>query len=262
MRIIFFGDIVGRPGRQAVKKILPKWKKEYKPDLIIANGENIAHGRGITEKSLKEIMDAGIEFITLGDHTFDQNKTSDLLTDKKLPLIRPANMPKKTPGFGFKTIQIRTKKALIINLIGNSFMKEEYDNPFLKVDQILEDEKENTDIILVDFHAETTAEKVCLGWHLDGKVTAVLGTHTHIPTADERILPLGTAYISDIGMVGLKDSSLGADKDIAVKRFLTGRHISLKIPREGNVEANAVLIKTNKHNLAKDIKRIKETVAI
>jgi len=260
MKIIFFGDIVGKPGRYAIKKILPKWKKKYQPDLIIANGENMAHGRGMTEKCVEEILDAGINFITSGDHILDQEKTSALLTNKEIPLIRPANMNSKIPGDGYRIIQIRTKKVLIINLIGQSFMKVEYNNPFVEINKILEDQEENADIILIDFHAETTAEKVCMGWHLDGKTTAVLGTHTHITTADERILPKGTAYISDIGMVGIKDSSLGADKEIAVKRFLTERHISLKIPKQGLVEINAVLIETDKYNLGKNIKRLRETI--
>ena len=261
MKILFFGDIVGRPGRYAIKKILPKWKKKYQPDLIIANGENMAHGRGMTEKCLKEILDAGIDFVTSGDHILNQENTDALLTNKENPLIRPANMLKNTPGYGYKIIQIRTKRILIINLIGQSFMKEEYNNPFVEIDKILEDEREKADIIIVDWHAETTAEKICMGWHLDGRVTAVLGTHTHIPTADTRVLPKGTAYVSDVGMVGLQNSSLGADKEIAVKRFLTGRHISLKIPKQGSVEINAILFETNKYNLAKKIERLKEIVA-
>ena len=267
MKILFFGDIVGKPGRYAIKKILPKWKKKYQPDLIIANGENMAHGRGMTERCLKEILDAGIDFVTSGDHILNQEKTDDLLTNKEIPLIRPANMSLNTPGDGYKIIQVRTKKILIINLIGQSFMKEEYNNPFVEIDKILENEKEEADIIIIDWHAETTAEKVCMGWHLDGRVTALLGTHTHIPTADTRILPKGTAYVSDIGMVGLQNSSLGANKDIAVKRFLTGRHISLTIPKEGHVEINAILFETNKTtppsgvNLAKKIERLQEIVA-
>ena len=261
MKIIFFGDIVGSPGRYAIKKIVPKWKKKHQPDLIIANGENMAHGRGLTKKCLKEILDAGIEFVTSGDHILNQEKTSDLLMNKDIPLIRPANMLTNTPGDGYRIIQIRTKKILIVNLIGQSFMKEEYNNPFIEIDKILEDEKEEVDIIIVDWHAETTAEKVCMGWHLDGRVTAVLGTHTHTPTADARVLPKGTAFISDVGMVGVQDSSIGADKDIAVKRFLTERHISLRIPKEGAVEINAVLVETDKYNLAKKIERLQEIVA-
>jgi len=261
MKILFFGDIVGKPGRYAIKKILPKWKKKYQPDLIIANGENMAHGRGMTEKCLKEILDAGIDFVTSGDHILDQENTNVLLTNKEIPLIRPANMLKNTPGDGYRIIQVRTKKILIINLIGQSFMKEEYDNPFIEINKILENEEDEADIIIIDWHAETTAEKVCMGWHVDGRVTALLGTHTHTPTADTRILPKGTAFVSDVGMVGIQNSSLGADKDIAVKRFLTGRHISLRIPKEGAVEINAILFETNKYNLAKKIERLKEIVA-
>ena len=250
---------MGKPGRYAITKILPKWKKKYQPDLIIANGENLAHGKGVTEKCLKEILNAGIDFVTSGDHILNQKNTSALLTNKEIPLIRPANMLSNTPGDGYRMIQVRTKKILIVNLIGQSFMKEEYNNPFVEIDKILEDEE--ADLIIVDWHAETTAEKACMGWHLDGRVTAVLGTHTHTPTADVRVLPGGTAHVSDVGMVGIQDSSLGADKDIAVKRFLTERHISLRIPKEGAVEVNAVLVETDKHNLAKKIKRLQEIVA-
>lgn len=261
MKILFFGDIVGNPGRYAIKKIIPKWKKKYQPDLIIANGENMAHGRGLTEKCLKEILDAGVDFVTSGDHILNQEKTSDLLTNKEVPLIRPANMFPNTPGDGHRIIQIRTKKIMIVNLIGQSFMKEKYDNPFVEINKILEDESGEANIIIVDWHSETTAEKVCMGWHLDGRVTAVLGTHTHVPTADARILPKDTAYISDVGMVGIQDSSLGSDKDIALKRFLTERHISLKIPKQGPVEVNAVLVETNKYDLAKKIEKLQEIVA-
>jgi len=252
---------MGKPGRYAIKKIIPKWKKKYQPDLIIANGENLAHGKGMTEKCLKEILDAGIDFVTSGDHILNQESTDALLTNKEIPLIRPANMLKNTPGDGYRIIQVRTKKILIINLIGQSFMKEEYDNPFIEINKILENEEDEADIIIIDWHAETTAEKVCMGWHVDGRVTALLGTHTHTPTADTRILPKGTAFVSDVGMVGIQDSSLGADKNIAVKRFLTGRHISLRIPKEGAVEINAILFETNKYNLAKKIERLKEIVA-
>jgi len=261
MKNSIFWGYHGQTGTLCNKKILPKWKKKYQPDLIIANGENLAHGKGLTEKCLKEILDAGIDFVTSGDHILNQKNTDTLLTNKEIPLIRPANMLSNTPGDGYRIIQVRTKKILIVNLIGQSFMKEKYDNPFVEIDKILEEESEEVDIIIVDWHAETTAEKVCMGWHLDGRVTAVLGTHTHIPTADERILPKGTAHISDVGMVGVQNSSLGANKEIAVKRFLTGRHISLTIPKEGPVEVNAVLIETGKYNLAKKIKRLREIVA-
>lgn len=260
MKILFFGDIVGQPGRQAIRKILPQWQKKYQPDLVIANGENSAHGAGITEKSLNELLESGIDLVTLGDHTWNQKGTAILLENKEIPLIRPANFPPELPGQGYRLIELRTKKILVINLIGRVFMHQDYDCPFRKADEILEEKAEEADIIIVDWHAEATSEKVCLGWYLDGRVSAVLGTHTHIPTADARILPQGTAYISDIGMVGVKDSSLGMDKEIAIKRFITQMNQKLEVA-QGPVEVNAVLLETDGQNKAKKIELIKQIVA-
>jgi len=262
MKILFFGDIVGKPGREAIKKILPKWKKKYQPDIIIANGENLAHGKGITEKSLNEVLTVGIDLITSGDHIWDQKSVIELLEDKKIPLIRPANFPPETPGQGYRFIELRTKKILVINLIGRVFMREQYDDPFRTADEILEQEAENADVVIVDWHAEATSEKVCLGWYLDGRVSAVLGTHTHIPTADARILPQGTAYISDVGMVGVRDSSLGVDKKIAIKKFLTQMHLRLEMAEGGPVEVNAILLKIDKKGKADKIEKLQEIVDI
>lgn len=261
MRILFFGDIVGRLGRQAIKKILPQWQKKYQPDLVLANGENLAHGMGITEKTLKEVLEAGIDLVTSGDHTWDQKETNALLEDKEIPLIRPANFPPGNPGQGYRLMEIRTKKILMINLIGRVFMRQQYDCPFRKADEILEETGEEAEIIIVDWHAEATSEKVCLGWHLDGRVSAVLGTHTHISTADARILPQGTAYISDVGMVGVQDSSLGADKKLAIESFL--KQIPFKLETaEGPVEVNAVLVETGKQGRAEKIEKLQEIVAL
>jgi len=260
MKILFFGDIVGQPGRQAIKKILPQWQKKYQPDLVVANGENLAHGSGVTEKSLKEILEAGVDLVTLGDHTWDQKGTVDLLNNEQLPLIRPANFPPGLPGQGYRSVEVRTKKALVINLIGQVSMHEDYDCPFRKADEILEEKSEEADIIIVDWHAEATSEKVCLGWYLDGRVSAVLGTHTHVSTADARILPQGTAYISDVGMVGVRDSSLGRDKETAIKRFLTQMNQRLEVA-QGPVEVNAVLVEANQPNRAKKIKPLREIVS-
>lgn len=259
MKIIFFGDIVGQPGRQAIKKILPLWQKKYQPDLVIANGENASHGLGITEKSLKELLESGIDLVTLGDHTWDQKETATFLENQEMPIIRPANFPPGLPGQGYRLVEIRTKKILVINLIGRVFMRKEYDCPFRKADQILEDEAEQADIIIVDWHAEATSEKICLGWYLDGRVSAVLGTHTHIPTADARILPQGTAYISDVGMVGPIDSSLGAVKELAIEDFLKQTGLKYEVA-SGPVGINAVLIETDQTGKAKKIERLEEIV--
>ena len=262
MKIIFFGDIVGQPGRQALKKIIPQWQKKYQPDLILANGDNLAHGKGITERSLQEVLRTGVDLITSGDHIWSKKEQAfSLLEKKKIPLIRPANMSADLPGQGYQIIELRTKKILVINLIGQTFMKEEYDNPFKKADQILDEQEGEADIIIVDWHAEATSEKICLGWYLDGRVSAVLGTHTHIPTADEQILPQGTAYISDIGMVGPKNSSLGADKELSIKHFLDKTPFKYKVAA-GPVEVNAVLIETDKNNRGKKIARLRKIIEL
>jgi metallophosphoesterase (TIGR00282 family) len=259
MRILFFGDIVGRPGREALKEILPKWKKEYQPDLVVANGENLAHGKGITEKSLQEILELGVDLVTSGDHIWDQKGVAVLLEDKEIPILRPANFPECVPGQGCRVVEVRTKKILVINLIGRVFMHEQYDDPFRKADQILEEVGEEINGIIVDWHAEATSEKVCLGWYLDGRVSAVLGTHTHIPTADARILPKGTAYISDVGMVGVRDSSLGMDKEMAIKRFLTQMNQKLEVAK-GSVEVNAVILELDNQGQAKKIEKLQKIV--
>ncbi len=260
MKILFFGDIVGRPGREALEKIIPKWKEKYQPDLIIANGENSAHGKGITEKGVKQILNSGIDLITLGDHTWSQANTRSLLENYRQQVIRPANFPPHLPGAGYSIIQVRTKKILVINLIGRVFMKLSHDNPIRIIDQILKEQENEFDLSLVDFHAETTAEKACLGWYLDGRVSALIGTHTHVPTADEKILPQGTAFITDAGMNGLHNSSLGTDKEKAIQAMIDETAFKLEISESGPVEVNAILLKFNSKNKAEKIKRIQEII--
>lgn len=261
MKILFFGDIVGAPGREAIKKILPQWKKKYQPDLVIANGENMAHGSGITKNALKEVLDNGVDIVTSGDHIWSQKEVFTILENKEIPLIKPANLPAGTPGKGYRIIEIRTKKILVVNLIGRVFMRYQYDDPFRTIDQILDEHGEKVNAVIVDFHAEATAEKVCLGWYLDGRVSAVLGTHTHIPTADSRVLPKGTAYITDVGMVGPQNSSLGANKDVAIKCILNQTPFDLKIA-DGPVEVNAVLIKIDSKGKSEKIEKLQKIVAL
>jgi len=271
MRILFFGDIVGRPGREALKKILPELKKELAPDLILANGENISHGQGLTKKAVREILDAGADFLTGGDHSFALKEGADLLEDKKWPVLRPFNWPDSQPGRGFEILPVGARRVLLINLIGRVFMlKHHFDDPFAKIKDLLTDYSlrgqeeggEVVDAIILDFHAEATSEKAALAWFLDGKVSAILGTHTHVPTADEKILPGGSAFISDIGMTGPTDSILGMDKDTVIKRFLTQRLWKMEAA-EGPVEVNAVLITLDERTgLAQNIERIRKIVAI
>lgn len=269
MKILFFGDIVGKPGRLAIKKVLPQLKERYEPDLVMANGENLAHGKGISPDSLKEIIEAGVDWLTLGNHAFTKKGAIEILEDKKWPVLRPANWTPKIPGRGYEVINLRSKKILLINLVGRVFMQQEFDNPFVCVDGILEDyslkkeeSKEQVSAIILDWHAEATSEKMVMGWYLDSKVSAVLGTHTHIGTDDARILPGGTAYVSDIGMVGPQNSVLGVNKDIILKRFLTQLPYQMEVA-QGPVLVEAVLLTIDEGTgLAQNIEKIKNIVEI
>jgi len=271
MKILFFGDIVGQPGRQALKKILPELKQELKPDLVLANGENVAHGQGLTEKAIKEVLDCGIDFLTSGDHTFALGGSEQILADKKIPILRPLNWPGNAAGRGYEIITVGTRRALLVNLIGRVFMKHDFDDPFQKLKELLEDYSlkgkeqgsEAMDAIILDFHAEATSEKAALAWFLDGRVSAVLGTHTHVPTADERILPGGTAFLSDLGMVGPQESVLGANKETVIKRFLTQRLFKLETASGSQVEIGGAVIEINDQTgLAISINRIRKIVAL
>lgn len=258
MKILFIGDIIGKIGRKAIAKILPKLKKEQKTDLVIANAENSAHGSGITENIIKELQEAGIDWMTTGDHAFAREKQSDVYN--KYPIIRPANFSEGVPGQGYAVITVGKKTILLINLIGRVYMKMDYDCPFRKLNEILANpalSEKKLSAIIVDVHAETTSEKVALGHFADGRVTAVLGTHTHIMTADHKITDQGMAYITDVGMVGAADSCIGVDKENIIKTFLTQIKYSHVIPEKGEAIFNAVLITVNpKTAKAKSIKPI------
>lgn len=217
MRILFLGDIVGKPGRNAVASCLPSLIESYNPDFVIANGENSAAGVGITPEIADELFGRGIDAITLGNHAFNRREIIPKLeTDARV--LRPANFPDGTPGRGHSVLEKGGKYLGLINLCGRVFMSE-YDDPFRRAITIISEL--GTAVTLIDFHAEATSEKMAFAWHLDGKVSGVLGTHTHVQTADERILPGGTAYISDVGMCGPMDSIIGMDRDVILRRFLT-----------------------------------------
>jgi metallophosphoesterase (TIGR00282 family) len=219
LKILFIGDIIGKLGRKLTKDFLPQLKEEYSPDVIIANGENSAHGYGITEKVYKELLEMGIEAITMGNHVWDKKELKKNID--KLPLvIRPANYPPGAPGKDHLIINKSGAKIAIVNLVGRTFMQC-MDCPFQAIEKLLSEIEKETNIIIVDMHAEATSEKCAMGWYLDGKVSAVIGTHTHVMTADERILPQGTAFICDVGMVGAYDSIIGMDKEQILKRFTT-----------------------------------------
>lgn len=217
MIILVIGDVVGPPGCEHVKKLLPGLKAEYKADMIIANGENSADGNGITPQSAKLLFDAGIDVLTSGNHVLKRRQIYETL-DKNNGLIRPANYHKTAPGAGYFVFDHPRFRVCVINLQGLVYMQS-IENPFDCVDELLK--TVDTPNIIVDFHAEATAEKLCLAYHLDGKVSAVLGTHTHVPTADARVLTGGTAYITDLGMCGGYNSVLGVKAGLAVERMRT-----------------------------------------
>lgn len=264
IKILFIGDMVGKISRKAVQKIVPEIQKKYKPDLVIANVENVAHGSGITEKIFKELKEYGIQFMTLGDHAFDRQETKELLQREKGFIIRPANYPPHMPGYGEAIIEIGSKKILVINLLGRVFMKMDYDCPFRAIDEIIRKHKdEKFSAIIVDLHAEATSEKRAFGWYVDGRVSAVLGTHTHVPTCDQEILPKGTAYISDAGMVGAKNSVIGVRKEAVISTFLNQVKTLFEPVDEGICAFNSVLIEIDPETAkAKSIIRIDKEIEI
>lgn len=223
MKILFLGDVSWQLGREIIAKALPDLRKQYQPDAVIANVENAAHGSGIEMRQYEFFLEQGIDCMTSGDHIFDKSKVDEIFSLSDCRLIRPANYPAKADviGQGFKIIESKAGKIGIINLQGRVFMPEGMDNPFWVVQELLEKPELKNIPVIVDFHAEATSEKVAMGWMLDGKVAAVVGTHTHVQTNDARILPKGTAYISDVGMCGPQDGVLGVNKNIIINRFLS-----------------------------------------
>ena len=219
MNILAIGDLVGDIGLNKLVEEIEKIKKEYEIDFIIANGENVAEGMGITKKAFERIIKCGVNVVTMGNHTWGKKEIFTFIDNPKL--IRPANYPSGVPGKGYGVYECKGKKIAVINLIGRTEIGVLSENPFIKANKILQEIGENADIIIVDFHAEATAEKIAMAYHLDGKVTAIFGTHTHVQTADEKILEKGTAYITDIGMTGPKKSVIGMDIDASLKRFIT-----------------------------------------
>jgi len=258
MKILFIGDIVGRPGRETIKNLLPEIIEEHHPDAIIANGENMTHGRGISKETVEEMQRAGIMFFTSGNHIFANKIAIPKLNDRKFPVIRPANFPPGNPGRGYQIIETgKFQKILVVNLMGRVFMKQNYDCPFRAINKILQETiGENLSAIIVDIHAEATSEKVALGHYLDGKVSAVIGTHTHIPTADPTILEGGTAYITDAGMVGVTDSVIGVKKEPIINGFLTQMPFKYEIADGPSVLAGVLIEIDESTKKATDIKQI------
>ena len=251
MRILMVGDVIGRPGRRAARALLPGLRQEYAIDLVIANGENAAGGLGLTTETAEELFESDIDVITTGNHVWSQRELIPAL-DSNPAILRPLNYPPGVPGHGY----LITGKALVVNLLGRTFIGN-FDCPFRAMDQLLEELADNRPpVIIVDFHGEATSEKVAMGWHLDGRVSAVLGTHTHVGTVDARLLHKGTAYITDVGMTGPLDSVIGDDTDAVLIRFLTQLPHRISVGK-GSVILNSVLVETEETTgRAKHISRI------
>lgn len=255
MKILFIGDVVGSPGRKMVEQYLPKLKEKYRPTVTVINGENAAAGKGITEKIYKDFLTWGAQVITLGNHTWNKKEIFDFIDDAKY-LIRPANFPDNNPGKGIVYLNINGTEVAVISIQGRTFMQQ-IEDPFLMIDQLINEAKKRTNIIFIDFHAEATSEKQALAWYVDGRASAVIGTHTHTQTADERILPEGTAYLTDVGMTGPYDGILGVDKEAVIKRFLTNLPVRFEVFEKGNTQLNACIISIDKDTgKATNIERI------
>lgn len=241
LNVLVIGDIVGRPGRRSCRMLIPILKREFDIGFVIANGENAAHGSGLTKKITQELFDSGIDIITSGDHIFKNKDIVDYLTTSER-ILRPLNYHASAPGKGFTIFPNEAEHQIaVINVLGQVFMEGTHDNPFTRINDVLDTIRQETSIIFVDVHAEATSEKIAMGWYLDGRVTAVVGTHTHVQTADECILPKGTAYITDLGMTAAHKSVIGREIEPVLKRFLTTEATPFSIAEE-DIRLSGVVI--------------------
>jgi hypothetical protein len=254
VKILFIADIIGEPGRKTVNKILNELKKKENIEFTIANAENAAGGFGLTKNVAEEIINSGVEVLTLGNHVWDRKEIKDIIDDQRI--LRPANYPPFTPGKGYNFYFSNQKTEIsVVNLMGRVYMPD-LDCPFRCMDTLIPEIKKETNLIIVDFHAEITSEKQALGWYLDGKVSAVIGTHTHVQTADERILPEGTAYITDCGMTGPRDSVIGIKKEIILKKYLTQIPLRFEVAAKDLIFSAVIIDLDEKSGKATNIKRL------
>lgn len=243
MRILFVGDIYGDAGLDMLSQYLPDIKSEYRPNIIIVNAENAAQGRGITEKIYKRLMTEGVHMVTMGNWTWGNKELLNFIDDANI--VRPFNY-RSAPGAGYKIINFNGQTLLVINALGRTFMNANLDDPFTGIETIIKENK--ADYSFIDFHAEATSEKVALGHYLDGLASIVVGTHTHVPTADNRVLPKGTVYMTDVGMTGPLEGIIGVDRDIVINRFLNGFSTPNKVAK-GPKQLNAVIIDLNQKTI-------------
>lgn len=255
MKVLFIGDIVGNIGLDAVETYLPRLKRKYNVDVVIANGENAAAGRGITKRIYQDLLMMGVDVITMGNHTWDQKEIFDFIDDAEF-LIRPANFSDEAPGKGMVSVTKNNETISVINLHGRTFLPPHGD-PFAKAEELVNQAKKISPLVFVDFHAETTSEKIALGWYLDGKASVVVGTHTHVQTADARIFPGGTAFISDVGMTGPYDEVLGMKKEDVIYRFRTNMPTRFEVPKQGREVLSGFYVELDqKSGKAKNFERV------
>jgi 2',3'-cyclic-nucleotide 2'-phosphodiesterase len=253
VKLLFVGDVVGGIGRRTLASLLPGLRDEHQPDFVVVNGENAAGGVGITEKTARELLELGADAITLGNHAYRHRDVYDYL-DREERIVRPANYPRGSPGRGHTVVERDGVRLGVVNLSGMVFIQATR-SPFSEVDGLLAELRGVTDAVLVDMHAEATSEKVAMGWHVDGRATACLGTHTHVPTADARVLPGGTAYVTDVGMTGPRGGVIGVKREQALERFLTLTNVRFETSNE-DPWLNAVLIEADGEGRATSIEQL------
>jgi 2',3'-cyclic-nucleotide 2'-phosphodiesterase len=253
VKLLFVGDVVAGIGRRALAAVLPALREEHQPDFVVVNGENAAGGVGITAKTAQEILGLGVDAITLGNHAYRHRDVYAYLDDESR-IVRPANFPKGSPGRGHTVVESNGTRLGVVNLSGQLYL-EAVRSPFSEADAILAELRDSTDAVLIDMHAEATSEKVALGWHLDGRVLAVVGTHTHIPTADARVLPGGTAYVTDVGMTGPRGGVIGVKKELAIQRFLTLTQVRFETSQD-DPWLNGVLVEAGPDGKATSIRQL------
>jgi metallophosphoesterase (TIGR00282 family) len=239
VKLLFVGDVVGGIGRRTLAALLPGLRERHRPDFVVVNGENAAGGVGITRKTARELLELGADAITLGNHAYRHREVYEFL-DQEPRIVRPANYPKGSPGRGHAVVEAGGQRLGVVNLSGQVFL-EAVRSPFAEVDALLAELRGNADAVLVDMHAEATSEKVAMGWHVDGRALACVGTHTHVPTADARVLPGGTAYVTDVGMTGPRGGVIGVKREQALERFLTLTHVRFETSDE-DPWLNAVVV--------------------
>ncbi len=258
LRVLILGDLIGTSGRLMVQRLLRPLRKQYAADLVIANGENSFDGRGITVATAEDMLSAGVDVITTGNHVWRGKDIVEALTGR-LPIIRPLNYPAGAPGRGWLTVQVGDTRVTVVNAMGRVFL-EPLDDPFAAITRLLDAPPAALGAVVVDFHAEATSEKRALGWYLDGRVAAVVGTHTHVPTADAQVLPKGTAYVTDLGMCGPRQSVIGMAIGPSVERFVTGRPTRYEVAEGGPLDLNAVMIEIDRATgRATSIRRVDRT---